>query len=341
VVSMSWSIGCVGSPCSTRIPVGRASSLPRPAPTLQLDQSNNLRTYRGAGASMPDARTAMIASGVSCCGLAIVLWRRRRRHFLVPPIKFAENSIGFEAIEGTEIIIVRHGQTEWNLQQRIQGSKDSPLTAQGIAAAQELGRRLSRTHAERPIACVYSSPIGRAWTTAHIVAEALPSVETFAAEGLRERSFGVLEELTPAECKAQHPEVQRRNHNREDDYAPPGGGESRAEVRARGHAALVSIARRHPGKRVLVVTHSAFLATIMNRVLNQKHQPNPRVRALALPNTAINMLRWKGDEWQLVVWGDVGEFSTPPVSATLDLLLAAGAGAAVAVLASATFSRGH
>jgi hypothetical protein len=79
----------------------------------------------------------------------------------------------------------------------------------------------------------------------------------------------------------------------------------------------------------------------MNRVLNQKHQPNPRVRALALPNTAINMLRWKGDEWQLVVWGDVGEFSTPPVSATLDLLLAAGAGAAVAVLASATFSRGH
>ena len=135
----------------------------------------------------------------------------------------------------------------------------------------------------------------------------------------------------------QHPEAQRRNATREDDYAPP-GGESRAQVRERSQAALLEIARRHPGERLLVVTHSAFLATLMRGVLGQQQQPNERIRALAIPNTAINVLRWSGDGWQLVLWGDVGAFATcgSSPSEVLHLLLAAAsAGAAMALLCGA------
>ena len=88
------------------------------------------------------------------------------------------------------------------------------------------------------------------------------------------------------------------------------------------------------GQRILVVTHSGFLATIMRGVLCQAPQPNPRIRSLAIPNTAINVLRWSGDGWQLVLWGDVADFpparTAPPL---LELLLAAVAGAAGALIA--------
>ena len=74
-------------------------------------------------------------------------------------------------------------------------------------------------------------------------------------------------------------------------------------------AALLAIARRHPGERVLVVCHSGLLASLMTGVLGLEYTPNPRLRALAFPNTAINLLVWHGDSWTLTLWGDTGEFA--------------------------------
>ena len=184
-----------------------------------------------------------------------------------------------------------------------------------------LGKRLAASCAKTPIACVYSSPIGRAKSTADTVAKYLGSVEVVLDAGLRERSFGCLEGLTVEEQKAKHPEVQKRNSARDDDYACPGGGESRAVVRKRATEALRSIAMRHPGQRVVVVTHSAWLSCMMRHVLAMQDQPNPKIRALAIPNTAINVLRWSGDGWQLTLWGDIGEFDLAVDDATGPLKL--------------------
>lgn len=162
-----------------------------------------------------------------------------------------------DPVDGTEIIIVRHGQTHWNLEGRIQGSGDSPLTKDGMASARKLGARLAGSAMRRPITCIYSSPIGRAKGTADIISRCFPrSIEVILEAGLRERSFGCLEGLTAAEQSERYPEVHARNKRREEEYACPGGGESRADVRMRAAAALRSIALRHPGERVLVVTPS-------------------------------------------------------------------------------------
>ena len=218
-------------------------------------------------------------------------------------------------MEGTEIILVRHGQTVWNTQGRIQGAQDSPLTTKGIEAARALGRRLHGT--AKPIVAIYSSPLGRAWHTAELLAAQLAApIAPERCGALRERSFGCLEGLTSEEQQARYPKEVARNNSRDPDYAPP-GGETRHAARARALAGLEEIAKRHPGQRVLCVSHSGLLATMMVAILNQAIISNPKIRSLAHPNTAINMVRWSGDGWQVVLWGDVGEFAAAaPLPAT-------------------------
>ena len=222
--------------------------------------------------------------------------------------------------EGTEILLVRHGKTVWNGEDRIQGSCDSPLTPAGEAAARALGVRLSRCASQTtgsgaqppmPIVACYSSPLGRAWQTALRIAAPL-GLEVRPAPELRERAYGVLEGLTKAERLARLPEICRRNDTRDATYAVPGGGDSREAVRTRARTALHALAVAHPGQRILVVTHSGLLSALIVDLLEVAPNSNPKVRFFAVPNAALNLLRWHGDAWQLVVWGDVGEFDTPP-----------------------------
>ena len=206
-------------------------------------------------------------------------------------------------IEGTELLLVRHGETEWNLQKRWQGRENSPLTLVGVEAAIRLGRRLRGAG----ICAVYTSPLGRAAATAKLVANSLELAPVECTDVI-ERAYGVFEGRTLEQAREMYPAEYARNRQREWDYALPGGGESRADAAERGRRALLRIAEAHPGGRVLVVLHSGLLAAIMSSVLGLSPQPNADIRALALPNTAINMLRWKGSGWTLVLWGDTGEF---------------------------------
>ena len=203
--------------------------------------------------------------------------------------------------EGTELLLVRHGETEWNVQGRLQGAADSPLTAVGEADAVKCRDRLARG-SRAPCVC-YTSPLGRARKTAEILC-AGTSIPIVDDDGLVERSFGVLEGLTVEERKAQFPDVKLRSPD--DDYAPP-GGESRSSTQARAVAALKAIAERHPGERVLVVTHSGWLSSGMRAVLGMPYNV-VKGSGLALPNTAINLLRWEGAGWQVQLWGERGEF---------------------------------
>ena len=103
--------------------------------------------------------------------------------------------------EMTELLLIRHGETLWNQQRRMQGQNDSPLTPTGLEQARKLARRLK----DVAFSALYSSDLRRAHETARCIADATGH-EVIADRGLRERSFGIFEGLTNDEIRARHPE---------------------------------------------------------------------------------------------------------------------------------------
>ena len=149
----------------------------------------------------------------------------------------------------TEILLARHGETDWNRELRIQGSSDIGLNELGRRQAQFLAQELTDVELE----AIYSSDLSRAQATAAAVA-ATHGLEVSLDPRLRERSFGSWEGLT-----------------REDiSTFPPGSrhdGESDDEVRVRVLAAVEEIAANHPGQQVLIVSHGGALNTLWHHAL--------------------------------------------------------------------------
>ncbi len=198
----------------------------------------------------------------------------------------------------TRIIAVRHGETAWNRDTRIQGHTDIALNATGQWQARQLARAL----AQEPLAAIYSSDLQRAQATAQAVAEATGAPLHLDA-GLRERGFGAFEGRSFAEIEAQLPEQARRWRQREPDYAPE-GGETLLQLRARVHAATEGIAARHPGALLLLVAHGGVLDVLYRAATRQSLQAP---RTWQLTNTAINRLLWTpGHGLSLVGWADTG-----------------------------------
>src|SRR5690242_14633994 len=125
----------------------------------------------------------------------------------------------------TELLVVRHGETEWNLQGRMQGQQDSPLTPLGLQQARQLARRLRAV----PHVALYSSDLGRAHRTARCVADETKQA-IVSDKGLRERTFGIFEGLTNAEIQVKHPDLYVPFSKRDPHFAMP-GGESAAQFR--------------------------------------------------------------------------------------------------------------
>ena len=147
----------------------------------------------------------------------------------------------------TTLLLVRHGETDWNLQSRFQGHADPPLNETGLAQARQLATML----APRPLAAVYSSPLRRALQTAQIVAEP-HGLRPEPVEGLREVDVGAWQGLSRDEVEQRFPEQFRRwlafGQGWED-------GETYEEMGRRAVATLLELARRHEGETVLGVTH--------------------------------------------------------------------------------------
>ena len=150
----------------------------------------------------------------------------------------------------TTILLARHGETDWNLNRRVQGHSDTPLNDTGRAQAQALGEELA---GER-IDAVYSSDLVRAHETARAVAEPR-GLGVTAIRDLRERHFGTWEGMTDDEIFARF------------DPTPDtswGDGETREEMAERVLDALRRIAATHPGSRVLVVSHGGPLRAVLS-----------------------------------------------------------------------------
>ena len=149
----------------------------------------------------------------------------------------------------TTILLVRHAETDWNAERRVQGHSDTPLNDTGRAQARALAEEL----ADEGIDAVYSSDLLRAHETARIVAKAR-GLEVMSIRDLRERHFGRWEGLTDDEIFARFPEARNGSW---------GDGESREEMAGRVLQALQRIAETHEGGRVLVVSHGGPLRAVL------------------------------------------------------------------------------
>ena len=200
-------------------------------------------------------------------------------------------------MHATRILAIRHGETAWNVDTRIQGQLDIGLNDTGRAQAQ----RLARSLAERePLQAIYASDLARAWHTAQAVGQA-QGLAVVAHTGLRERAFGDFEGRTFAEIEAELPEHARHWRQRTPDWTPPGTGESLLVLRERVLAAVNELAARHLGEQIALVAHGGVMDVLYRAATRLDVQA---ARTWQLPNTAVNRLLWTPEGLSLVGWAD-------------------------------------
>lgn len=195
----------------------------------------------------------------------------------------------------TRLCLVRHGETEWNAERRIQGQIDIGLNAHGVAQARAAGRWLRGAG----ITAIYSSDLSRAWTTAGHIGAAL-GVSPVAAPAMRERRYGVFEGLTYAELKARHPAGYAAFEARDPEYAFE-TGESLRQMFARVTAKLEELARDHAGEAIVVVLHGGVL-DIINRFVRGSPLETPR--DFLIPNAGLNWIAYADGRWSIEAWGE-------------------------------------
>ena len=198
-------------------------------------------------------------------------------------------------MQATRIVAVRHGETAWNVDTRIQGHIDIPLNDTGLWQAAQLGEALSG----EAIDAIYTSDLLRAHATAQAVARTT-GAPLVAEPGLRERSFGHFQGRTFAEIEAELPEDALRWRKRDPHYAPQ-GGESLVTLRERIERTVTTLAKQHAGEQIVLVAHGGVLDVLYRLATRQELQAP---RTWQLTNTAINRLLWTPDGLTLVGWAD-------------------------------------
>lgn len=200
----------------------------------------------------------------------------------------------------TRIIAIRHGETAWNVDTRIQGHLDIALNERGHWQAQQLAQAL----ADSDIAAVYASDLSRAFETGRYLAQAVGAPIT-AHPGLRERNFGLFEGRTFAQIEAELPEQALRWRKRDPHFAPE-GGESLVQLYERVVSTCERLAAAHTGEQIALVGHGGVM-DVLYRAATGQHLQAPR--SWDLGNAAINRLLWSPQGFTLVGWGDVQHLS--------------------------------
>ncbi len=195
----------------------------------------------------------------------------------------------------TELLFIRHGETDWNRQQRFQGQIDVPLNAAGHTQAARLAARL----AGEPPDAFFTSDLLRARETAAPLAAAW-GLPPLAVPGLREQAFGIFEGLEVAAIATGHAELWQRWLKHKADFALP-GGESLRQFHSRVLQAVHDLAGAATGRRLAIVTHGGVLDMLWRSAHGLELDG---LRECAIPNTGINRLRWADGGLSIEVWGD-------------------------------------
>ena len=196
----------------------------------------------------------------------------------------------------TRILAIRHGETAWNVDTRIQGHLDIPLNDTGRWQAERVAQAVA---SHDTVHAVYSSDLRRAHDTARAIAGATRApLQTHT--GLRERGFGRFEGKTYAEVAELWPEDSEHWRRRTPDWSPE-GGESLLQVRERIARTLGELAERHAGEQIVLVAHGGVMDQLYRLATGQDLQAP---RTWQLGNAAINRLLWSGQGLSLIGWSD-------------------------------------
>ncbi|MBI3372361.1 MAG: histidine phosphatase family protein [Betaproteobacteria bacterium] len=195
----------------------------------------------------------------------------------------------------TRICLVRHGETAWNAEGRVQGQTDVPLNAVGSAQADAVGAALA---GER-FSAIYSSDLTRVRQTAEPAARRLGLPIRLDA-ALRERHYGMFETFTYAEVRVRFPEDYARFRKKELDYDFQ-GGESLRRFNERSLGCVRALAARHAGEAILVFTHGGVLE-MLYRDVQAFGLSAPR--DFEIPNGALNWVEIAGGAWSVKTWAE-------------------------------------
>ena len=195
----------------------------------------------------------------------------------------------------TEIILIRHGETGWNSQQRMQGHSNSDLSSVGQAQIQALGQWMKNV----PFDLIYSSDSPRAKQTAEAITQ-FSGHELQFDQRLREKNLGVFEGLTSEEARERHPEVFRLFKTAGSKYVID-EGESTQQLQDRALEIVNEIRIKHPEERVLLVTHGGFIRVVMKHSLGLSLETPTR---FLIRNTGVFRLVWE-DKWLVSQMGGV------------------------------------
>ena len=206
----------------------------------------------------------------------------------------------------TRICLIRHGETDWNLEKRIQGHTDIPLNDTGRAQA----LAMAFSAAQQGFHTIYSSDLQRAWETAEALAQR-QGQPVKPLPQLRERHFGLFQGLTAAEGAARHPAAYAHYVARDPDYDFE-TGESLRGFAARVAAGIDWLVRHHEGQTLAAVCHSGVLDLVFRRATGR---PLTSPRDFKIPNCSLNWFHFDVHGWHLESWGDrhhLGQVLTEP-----------------------------
>lgn len=182
----------------------------------------------------------------------------------------------------TVFALVRHGETDWNRERRIQGSTDIPLNDTGRDQARATGALL----ASRRWTALVASPLSRASETARLIGAEVGLGEPELEPRIAERDYGQAEGLTGPEIDAMFP-----------DGADVPGREPREAVAERAVAALHDLAARHPGEAVIVVAHGGVIRSVLETVAPGRHRE-------PITNGSVHSFRHADGALELVAFDD-------------------------------------
>jgi probable phosphoglycerate mutase len=195
----------------------------------------------------------------------------------------------------TRLCIIRHGETDWNVEKRIQGHTDIPLNA--VGRAQALAMAFSAAH--QRFHAIYSSDLMRAMETAQVLAQREDLVVNPLPQ-LRERHFGLFQGITAAQGAERYPEAYAHYMARDLDYSFE-TGESLCQFAERVAGGIDWLVRHHSGQTIAAVSHSGVLDVVYRRATGR---PLQTPRDFVIPNCALNWFHFDSQGWHLESWAD-------------------------------------
>jgi probable phosphoglycerate mutase len=196
----------------------------------------------------------------------------------------------------TRLCLVRHGETAWNAEGRVQGQLDVPLSEVGHAQARAVAAALAGERFD----AIYASDLTRVRQTAAPTAERLGAPVALDA-ALRERHYGMFERHTYLEVRERYPAEYARFRDKDPDF-DFGSGESLKAFAARSLACVAALVERHAGRSILVFTHGGVLEMVYRRAAGMTLS-SPR--DFEIPNAALNRVEATPGEWRVAAWAEV------------------------------------